>query len=92
MCLDAAVAQSLGVYFAEKNTGAFHNHYRLPQVVFWNVNSRNRQQPVKMNDQGAALVSGCNTQIFSMLKDGNMEPYKFMMSVLSSERYERIVA
>jgi hypothetical protein len=178
----AAVAQSLGIYFAERNTGAFHDHfitfsanprlieikgkdivdkvrycmsfnecsntniektfmlilhtavnnslkqsdmpeklyiisdmefdscaggakatnfenakrafekygYKLPQVIFWNVNSRNIQQPVRMNDQGVALVSGCSPQVFSMLKDGNLEPYKFMMSVLSSSRYERI--
>ena len=66
--------------------------YRLPQVIFWNVNSRNLQQPVKINDQGVALVSGCNPQIFSMLKSGNLEQYKFMMSVLSSIRYKRIAA
>jgi hypothetical protein len=66
--------------------------YKLPQLIFWNVNSRNRQQPVKINEQGVALVSGCNPQIFSMLKSGNLEPYKFMMSVLSSKRYERIAA
>ena len=180
----AAVAQSLGIYFAERNTGAFHNHfitfstnprlieikgrdivdkvrycmsfnecsntniektfmlilqtavhnrlkqsdmpeklfiisdmefdccagdakvtnfenakreferwgYKLPQVIFWNVNSRNLQQPVRMNDQGVALISGVSPQIFSMLKEGNLEPYKFMMSVLSSARYERIAA
>ena len=71
----------------------FEKHgYKLPQVIFWNVNSRNIQQPVKMNEQGVALVSGCSPQIFSMLKDGDLEPYKFMMSVLSSERYERIAA
>ena len=66
--------------------------YKLPQIVFWNVNSRNQQQPVKVNDRGVALVSGCNPQIFSMVKEGDLEPYKFMMSVLSSKRYERIAA
>ncbi|MBO4456984.1 MAG: DUF2828 family protein [Butyrivibrio sp.] len=66
--------------------------YKFPQVVFWNVNSRNTQQPVKMNDQGVALVSGCSPQVFSMLKDGNLEPYKFMLSVLSASRYEKIAA
>jgi len=66
--------------------------FRLPQVIFWNVNSRNRQQPVKMNDQGVALVSGISPQIFQMLKEGTLEPYKFMMSVLMSERYEKIAA
>ena len=68
------------------------NGYTLPEIIFWNVNSRNIQQPVKMNDLGVALVSGCNPQIFSMLKDGNLEPYRFMISVLSDKRYERIVA
>ena len=66
--------------------------YRLPQIIFWNVRSRNAQQPVKMNEQGVALVSGCSSQIFKMLKEGNLEPYKFMLSVLKSERYENIAA
>lgn len=182
--LPAAVAQSLGIYFAERNTGAFHNHfitfsnsprlveikgrdivekvaycmgynecsntdlaktfdlilrtavknrlkqsdmperlyiisdmefdacagnagmtnfesakknfakygYKLPQVVFWNVASRSRQQPVKRNEQGVALVSGCSPQIFNMLQEGNLDPYHYMMQVLGSERYERIGA
>ncbi len=66
--------------------------YRLPQLVFWNVNSFNRQQPVTMNEKGVTLVSGMSPQIFSMLKEDNLDPYAFMMSVISSERYERIAA
>ena len=66
--------------------------YKLPQVVFWNVNSFNRQQPVRMNDRGAILVSGMSPQIFAMLKDDKLDPYSFMMSVISSERYERVAA
>ena len=66
--------------------------YQLPEVVFWNVASRNRQQPVKVNDRGVALVSGCNPRIFSMLKAGILSPYAFMMDVLGSERYAAIVA
>ena len=66
--------------------------YKLPQLVFWNVNSFNRQQPVTMNEQGVTLVSGMSPQIFSMLKEDNLNPYSFMMSVLSSARYERIAA
>lgn len=66
--------------------------YKLPQIVFWNVESRNAQQPVKVNDRGVALVSGCNPQIFGMLKEDNLEPYNFMLSVLRSERYDKIAA
>ena len=66
--------------------------YALPQLVFWNVNSFNRQQPVKKNEQGVTLVSGMSPQIFAMLKDDSLDPYTFMMSVLSSERYQRVAA
>ncbi|MBR6323003.1 MAG: DUF2828 family protein, partial [Lachnospiraceae bacterium] len=66
--------------------------YRLPEVVFWNVESRNRQQPVRQNEQGAALVSGCSPQIFDMLKGNILDPQSFMMKVLSSERYLPVLA
>lgn len=66
--------------------------YKLPKVVFWNVASRNRQQPVTMNEQGVALVSGCNPRLFSMVLDGDFSPYSFMMDVLGAKRYECIVA
>ena len=66
--------------------------YRLPEVVFWNVASRNEQQPVRMNDAGVALVSGCSPRVFSMLKAGILSPYAFMLNVLGSERYAAIAA
>ena len=66
--------------------------YRLPEVVFWNVASRNRQQPVRMNDAGVVLVSGCSPRVFSMLKAGILSPYAFMLDVLGSERYAAIAA
>ena len=64
----------------------------MPRVVFWNVNSWNRQQPVTMNEQGVALVSGSSPRVFAMLKSGVLDPYSFMMEVLGGERYARIVA
>ena len=66
--------------------------YKLPNVVFWNVQSRNRQQPVTMNEQGVALVSGCTPKLFSMVASGNIDPYSSMMEVIGSERYEKIAA
>lgn len=68
------------------------NGYALPQVVFWNVSSRNRQQPVATNDQGVALVSGASPQIFSMLEKGILSPYAFMLDTLYTERYYKITA
>ncbi|MCR4842528.1 MAG: DUF2828 family protein, partial [Eubacterium sp.] len=66
--------------------------YKLPQIVFWNVDNRNRQQPVTMNETGTVLVSGCSPRIFSMIDKGTLDPYSFMMDVIMSGRYDRIVA
>lgn len=71
----------------------FEEHgYTLPKVVFWNVASRNSNQPVTMNEQGVALVSGCTPRLFSMVTSGELSPYTFMMEVVQSERYMKITA
>ncbi len=71
----------------------FDKHgYTLPKMVFWNVQSRNRHQPVQMNEEGVILVSGCSPRIFSMVASGQFEPVTFMMQVLNSERYAPICA
>lgn len=66
-----------------------HN-YLLPTLVFWNVASRNLQQPVSMNEMGVVLVSGANPRVFSLLNSGNLSPYLFMMDTLNADRYSRI--
>jgi len=66
--------------------------YKLPEIVFWNVASRNRQQPVTKNEQGVILVSGCTPRLFSMVAGGNINPYAFMLEVIESERYAKITA
>lgn len=66
--------------------------YTLPNVVFWNVQSRNTQEPVKKNDQGVALVSGCTPKLFDMVMSGELDPYTFMLEAVCTERYERIAA
>lgn len=66
--------------------------YQLPRVVFWNVQSRNQQQPVTQNEQGVALVSGCSPRIFNMLKSGILSPLGYMLDILGAERYQRIAA
>jgi hypothetical protein len=68
------------------------NGYKLPELVFWNVNSYNTQQPVTKNDEGVALVSGCTPKLFSMIAGGITDPYEFMMDVLNAPRYPVITA
>lgn len=69
--------------------------YHLPELVFWNVAARGRQQPVTKNEQGVALVSGCTPELFSAIAGGTLDtftPYELMLEVLGGERYEKIVA
>lgn len=72
--------------------GLFAQHgYTLPTVIFWNVASRNEQQPVTMNEKGVALVSGASPRVFSMITSGHLTPHALMMDTLSAERYAKIV-
>lgn len=76
--------------------GLFEAHgYQLPQVIFWNVQSRNKWVPVRMNEQGVAMISGCSSRIFSLVAKARLDildPLDFMISVLGSERYAPIRA
>lgn len=66
--------------------------YKLPEVVFWNVNSIRENFPVKMSDTGAALVSGFSPAIFDMVASGEISPEIVMNSVIESERYAAVSA
>lgn len=66
--------------------------YTLPEIVFWNADSRNEQQPVDMNEQGVCLISGVTPRIFSMIKSGRFTPLEYMLEILNSERYADIKA
>ena len=92
MEFDACVNNASVTIFENARKHYAQHGYELPQIVFWNVDSRNRQQPVTMNDRGVALVSGCSPRIFSMAMEGILDPYAFMLSVLYNERYAPIAA
>ena len=66
--------------------------YRLPEIIFWNVASRNRHQPVTMDERGVALVSGVTPRLFSMIIGGALSPCALMLDVLESDRYAPITA
>lgn len=63
--------------------------FKMPQLVFWNVDSRQSNTPVEQNEEGVILVSGSSPSIFKMVME-KTTPFKFMQSVLNSERYNKI--
>lgn len=92
MEFDSCVDHASAVNFKNAEKKYASHGYVLPQIVFWNVASRHRQQPVTKNEQGVALISGVTPRIFSMVAGGTLSPYTFMMEVLGSERYAKIAA
>lgn len=68
------------------------NGYRLPNVIFWNVNSINQQVPVKSHQSGAVLVSGATPKLFDMVQNGKLDPTQLMLDIVNGERYNNIYA
>lgn len=92
MEFNACVRNASVSNFASAKRRFAEHGYRLPQIVFWNVASRNSNQPVTKNEQGVALVSGCTPRLFSMVASGDLSPYSVMMDIIESERYAKISA
>lgn len=64
--------------------------YKLPRLVFWNVNSRTATIPVIENDMGVALVSGFSTNIVKLVMSGKTDPYECLLETLNTDRYAPI--
>lgn len=65
--------------------------YKLPRIVFWNVDSRgNKTIPIQQNELGMALVSGFSANIFKMVLGEELDPYKQLLTILNSERYKPV--
>ena len=64
--------------------------YKLPKLVFWNVNSRTNTIPVKQNENGVILVSGFAVNTLNMVLNGETDPFKALVKELEIERYSAI--
>lgn len=63
--------------------------YKVPQVVFWNLNGRAGNSPVTYNKVGAALVSGFSPSIVkSVLGGEEMTPISIMLKTVMVKRYD----
>ena len=65
--------------------------YEAPKIIFWNLNWREGNLPVRYNEQWTALVSGFSPSLMtSLLWWEEISPLKIMMEVLNSDRYKNI--
>ena len=47
--------------------------YKLPKLIFWNVNSRTKTIPVKENELGVFLISGFSPMVLDLIKGIDQE-------------------
>lgn len=61
--------------------------YKLPKLVFWNVNSRTGTIPLTENEMGVVLLSGFSKNLMSMVMSSQLDPYKALVEQLNVPRY-----
>jgi len=65
--------------------------YEMPKIVFWALNGRSGNQPVKFNERGTALVSGFSPAILKSILSANLEtftPEAVMLEAVMVDRYK----
>lgn len=64
--------------------------YKMPKLVFWNVNSRTNAIPVRENELGVGLVSGFSVNVCNMVLSNELDPFTSLKKTLDSDRYKKI--
>ncbi len=65
--------------------------YKLPQIVYWNLNASMSNFPVEFDKMGTALISGLSPSILKSILGGDeMTPETIMMKTIDTERYNVI--
>lgn len=65
--------------------------YELPAVVFWNVNGRAGNNPIKAHNKNVALVSGYSPSILPSILGETISPIEVMMATIDKDRYRLVV-
>lgn len=81
-CVEGTAYEAIEEMYAKSD-------YRKPNLVFWNVQSRNRNVPVRYDENGTAMVSGCSPTVFKTVMEGKT-PYEVMLDVLNGSRYAEL--
>ncbi len=65
--------------------------YKLPRLIFWNVNSRTQAIPLTENELGVALVSGFSQNVLKMVMSSKYDPYEVLVETITAPRYDKII-
>ena len=92
MEIDHCICQKHRENFYDYVSRVYEEHgYKIPNVVFWNVNSRHDVFLADKDRKGVQLVSGQSASTFkNLIGCVDKTPVEMMYSVLNSERYQAI--
>lgn len=92
MEIDEADGQNHRENFYDYVSRVYEEHgYKIPNVVFWNVDSRHDVFLADKNRKGVQLVSGQSASTFkNLIGCVDKTPIEMMYSVLNSDRYQAI--
>jgi len=66
--------------------------YKLPKLIWWQVNSSQTNVPIKFTDSGTALVSGSHPSILKQIFSTEfLTPIGLMLKVITDKRYDSVV-
>ena len=67
--------------------------YTMPKIVYWNLQSRSGDVPVRFDEDGTALISGFSPAIMtSILNAEEFTPVSIMDQTILSDRYAEVTA
>ena len=65
--------------------------YKMPKICFWNLCGRDAQTiPMQKNELGLILCSGFSINNLKMFMSGDIDPYKILLDIINSERYNKV--
>lgn len=65
--------------------------YKVPDIVYWNLNAKGGNFPVEFDKNGTALVSGFSPSILKSILGGkNMTPESILMETINDKRYSLV--
>jgi len=66
--------------------------YRIPNIVWWQVNSHQNNCPVKATDSGVAVVSGSHPSILKQIGATSfLTPRSLMLKTITDKRYDSVI-
>lgn len=91
MEIDEASSYNEWSFYDEMNHRFAEAGYQIPNIIFWNVNSRHDVFHADAKRKGVILCSGQSITTFKQLIGSiDCTPVEFMNKVINSKRYEQI--